>query len=108
MANKVTVTIDGQQYRLVVDEGADYVEKVAAHVDAKIQEIRQEGQVASIDAAILAALNISEELLRCQEAGENLRRQIKEGLEENKKLNDQLSEAKREIFKLQNQLGRKS
>ena len=108
MANRVTVTIDGQQYHLVAGESADYMEKVAGHVDAKIREVRQEGQISSIDAAILAALNISDELFRCRETGENLRMQIKEGLEENRKLNDQLSEAKREIFKLQNQLGRKS
>ncbi len=108
MANKVTVMIDSQEYHLVAGESADYMEKVAAHVDAKIQEVRQGGVVSSIDAAVLAALNISDEFFKGQEAAENLRMQIKESLEENKKLNDQLSEAKREIFKLQTQLGRKS
>ena len=37
MKNKVTVSIAGQNYTLVASEDAGYMEKVAAHVDAKIQ-----------------------------------------------------------------------
>ena len=53
-------------------------------------------------AAVLAAVNLTDELLKSQDAAENLRRQIKEYLEEATKLKMELSEAKREIFKLQN------
>ncbi len=80
MQNKVTVIIDGQEYNLVAS---------------------------AIDAAILAALNMADEHLKGLDAQENLRVQIKESLEENKKLNLELSEAKREIFRLQTQ-GRKN
>ena len=73
MQNRVTVTIDGQEYTLVASEDAAYMKKVAAHVDEKLQEVRQGGKVSSTDAAVLAALNL------------------------------ELSEAKREIFKLQTQ-----
>ena len=45
------------------------------------------------------------QFLKEQEASENLRRQIKEGLDESAKLKMELSEAKREIFKLQNHKG---
>ena len=51
---------------------------------------------------MLAALNIADEYYKEQEASENLRRQLKEYLEEGTKLKMELSEAKREIFKLQN------
>jgi cell division protein ZapA len=37
-----------------------------------------------------------------QETAENLRKQLKEGLEEASRLKMELSESKREIFKLQN------
>ena len=54
-----------------------------------------------MDRAILTAINIADERFKEQEASENLRRQIKELLEESSKLKLELSEAKREIFKLQ-------
>lgn len=103
MKNKVTVIIDDQEYTLVASEDPAYMKKVAAHVDSKVREIRQEGKVSSVDAAILTALNMADEYFKSLDAAENLRGQIKECLEESKKLNLELSEAKREIFKLQNQ-----
>ena len=101
--NKVTVTIDGQEYNLVAAEDAAYMKKVAAHVDAKIQEVSESGKIASADAVVLAALNMADEYFKSLDAAEALRAQIKGYLEEAKALNDQLSEAKREIFKLQSQ-----
>lgn len=101
--NKVTVTIDGQEYNLVAAEDAAYMRKVAAHVDAKIREVSESGKIASADAVVLAALNMADEYFKSLDAAEALRAQIKGYLEEAKALNDQLSEAKREIFKLQSQ-----
>ena len=46
-------------------------------------------------------MNLADQLCKEQEAAENLRRQIKDGLEEASRLKLELSEAKREIFKLQ-------
>ena len=94
MKNRVTVTIAGQEYTLVGSEDAGYTKKVADHVDAKVQEV--------LDGAILAAVNIADEYFKEVEAAENLRRQLKEYLEEATKMKLELSEAKREIFKLQN------
>ena len=106
MQNKVTVTIDDQEYTLVASEDAAYMKKVADHVDAKVREVREGGKVSGTDAAILAALNMADEYFKQVEAAEALRGQIKTYLEEAKDLENQLSECKREIFKLQTQ-GRK-
>lgn len=103
MQNKVTVTIDDQEYTLVASEDAAYMKKVAAHVDGKIKEVKAGGKVSSSDATVLAALNMADEYFKSLETAENLRAQIKEALEESKRLNLELSEAKREIFGLQNQ-----
>ena len=46
---------------------------------------------------------MADEYFKGLEHAENLRAQIKESLEESKRLNMELSEAKREIFGLQNQ-----
>ncbi len=104
MKNHGKVNIAGQEYNLVATEDADYMEKVAAHVDAKIQEVRGGKTVSLMDGAMLAALNITDEYFKELEAAENLRRQLKEYLEEATKVKLELSESKREIFKLQNQL----
>ena len=55
MKNRVTVLIAKQEYTLVAGEDTDYMKKVAAHVDAKVQEVLDGARVSSSDAAILAA-----------------------------------------------------
>ena len=60
------------------------------------------GALSIADGAVLAAVNIADQYFKEVEAAENLRRQLKEYLEEATKMKLELSEAKREIFKLQN------
>lgn len=102
MKNKVTVTIAEQEYTLIADQDAAAVEKIAAHVDVKVREVLDGSRLSLADGAILASMNIAEEYFKEVEASENLRRQLKEYLEESAKVKQELSEAKREIFKLQN------
>lgn len=102
MKNKVTVSIAGQEYTMVAVEDEEYVRKVAGHVDGQIREVMENERLSLANGAVLAALNIADQYFREQTAAENLRRQIKDGLEENAKLKDELSECKREIFRLQN------
>ena len=103
MKNRVTVTIAGQEYTLVATEEEGYVEKVAQHVDAQMKQVLEGARVSLVDGAVLTAVNIADEYFKEVEASENLRRQLKEYLEEATKMKLELSEAKREIFKLQNQ-----
>ena len=102
MRNHITVTIADQEYNVVAAEDESYVRKVAAHVDSKVREVLENGRISAANAAILAALYIADQYYKEQETSENLRRQLKEYLEEATKLKMELSEAKREIFKLQN------
>ena len=101
MQNRVTVTIADQRYTFLTPDDRDYVDKVAAHVDAKIRETMK-GNTALLDAAILTAMNLADEHFKDLETAENLRRQLKDYLDESARLKLELSEAKREIFKLQN------
>ena len=101
MKNKVVVTIADRDYTMVAVEDENYVRKCAAHVDQQLREIAN-SRISQADAAVLAAMNIADQYFREQDAAENLRRQIKDGLDENAGLKMELSEAKREIFKLQN------
>ena len=101
MKNKVVVTIADRDYNMVAVEDENYVRKCAAHVDQQLREIAN-SRISQADAAVLAAMNIADQYFREQDAAENLRRQIKDNLEEVNQLKMELSEAKREIFKLQN------
>lgn len=44
MKNKVSVKIAGLEYTLVASEDASYMEKVAQHVDAKVNEVMAGGE----------------------------------------------------------------
>lgn len=98
--NRVTVTIAERQFTLLTDDEAVDTQKVAEYVDSKLSEFQGQGKLSLIDACILAAMNITEDLFKEQEGSDNLRRQLKEYLEESTKLKLELSEAKREIFAL--------
>ena len=95
MANRITVTICGEDYTFMAEESLSYMQKVAALVDAKMSEI--------MDAAVLAAVNMADEMLKQQLSTENLRRQLKGYLDDANKAKSELSECKRELFKLQQQ-----
>lgn len=100
MKNRVVVTIGGKEYAMVAVEDEDYICRCAALVDQQIQEITRDSRLAQADAVVLAAMNIADQYLKELETSENLRRQVKENLEETSALKLELSEAKREIFKL--------
>lgn len=102
MKNKVTVTIAEREYTFLADQDTDAVQKIAAYVDAKMREVLDDSRMSLTDGAILAAMNIAEDYFKERQAAENLRRQVKESVEESAGLKQELSEAKREIFKLQN------
>ena len=64
MANKVTMNICGQEYTLVADESAAYMEKVGALVDERMRQVLDALHVSQTDAAVLAAVNLADELLK--------------------------------------------
>src|SRR5699024_2491876 len=107
MENKITVNICGTDYTLMAEESPSYMQKVAALVDARMGEIMASGRISRMDAAVLAAANIADELLKQQSSTENLRSQLKGYLDEANRAKNELSECKREIFKLQQQLAKK-
>ena len=104
MANKITVTISGTEYTLMSDDAPSYMRRVADMVDGKMEEIMASGRVSRMDAAVLAAANLADELFKQQSASENLRGQLKGYLDDANKAKSELSECKRQIVKLQQRL----
>ena len=103
MANRVVISICGEEYTFVAEEAPSYMQKVGAYVNEKMDEILTSAKVGRTDAAVLTAANIADELFKAQAAAEQLRAQIKGYLDEANKAQSEVSELKREIFRLQQQ-----
>ena len=107
MANRVTMNICGEDYTLVAEENAAYMEKIGSMVDEKMRGLMDEARVSRNDAAVLAAVNLADELCKAQEGTENLRRQLKSYLDEANAAKNEVSELKRQLFKYQQNSGRR-
>lgn len=105
MANRVTMTICGQDYTLVADESAAYMQKVGALVDQKMTELMDSAHVSRHDAAVLAAINLADELCKQQDGSENLRRQLKTYLDEASRAKNEAAELRRKLQSQQNRKG---
>ena len=108
MANRVVVTICGEEYTFVAEESASYMQKVGAYVGDKMEEVLGSTRAGKTDAAVLTAVNIADELMKAQETAEQLRGQIKSYADEAARAQSEASELKREVFRLQQKLERQS
>ena len=104
MANRVVISICGEEYTFIADESAAYMQKVGSYVSEKMEEVLNSAKVGRTDAAILTAANIAAELFNAQAASEQLRSQIKGYLDEAGRAQSEASELKREVFRLQQRL----
>lgn len=78
MPGRVDVEIFGKVYTVRGDKDPDYVRRVAEFVDRKMREISQVTETVSTSRiAILASLNIADELMTMLEESEELRSRIK-------------------------------
>ena len=82
MANRVVITICGEEYTLVADETSAYMQKVGSCGSDKMTEGMNDAKVGRTDAAVLTAVNLTDELFKSQAAAEQLRSQIKGYLDE--------------------------
>ena len=107
MANRITISICGQDYTLVAEESPSYMERVGKLVDEQLRQVTEAGTVSRTDAAILAAINLADELLKAQENTEHLRRQVKSYADEANQAKNEVSDLKRQLFKAQQQQNRR-
>jgi cell division protein ZapA len=89
--NQLRVNIFGAEYVLKATENQEEIKKIAEYVDQKMKEIDRSQAISSnVKIAILAALNIAEELFQNQRYRERLLEQINH---DSKKLNRSLRDA---------------
>jgi len=102
--NKVDVVIDGRNFTVIGEGAPEYVKTLAKYVDGKIQEIADKNdKLSNSMVAILAALNISDELYRTSEELRSLKIQAKAPMEQYDNLIVQLEETKNKIEKLEDE-----
>lgn len=101
MEHRVTMNICGEDYTLIAEEEASYMQKVGNAVNEKMCQLMEETHVSRNDAAVLSAVNLADELFKAQDTLENLRRQLKTYLDEANAAKAEISELKRQIFKYQ-------
>ena len=89
MENRITISICEEEYTFVAEEAPSYMQKVGSYVNDKMSELLDSAKVGRTDAAVLTAVNITDEL--------------KQYLDEASQAKNEVSELKREIFKLQQQ-----
>ncbi|MFO7587645.1 MAG: cell division protein ZapA [Gemmatimonadota bacterium] len=75
----IRVTIFGEEYSIRSDKGAEYTQACAKHVDDLIQDAHVRGKVAEPHkAAILAAMQITDQLFRSRTAQQSQSRLVAE------------------------------
>jgi cell division protein ZapA (FtsZ GTPase activity inhibitor) len=62
MENRITVSICDEEYTFVAEEAPSYMQKVGTYVNDKMSELLNSAKVGRTDAAVLTAVNITDEL----------------------------------------------
>lgn len=97
MKKTITVSIGGNNYRLLSAENEEYTQKVADHVDGMIQDLLSQGNISIIDAAVLTSVNLADEYFKALETSESLRTQVKDYLEESGRMKMEIADLKRQL-----------
>ena len=97
MANKVRLTICGSSYVISTNESEDYMQNLAERLNLDMNELMSSSNSVSITtAAIMTALNYRDELEKASGSADNMRRQIKDYLEDAASAKMAAEEARRE------------
>ena len=87
----IPVEINGQRYPIRSGLDPEYVARLALYVDEKMRAAADSTPTGdSLRLAVLAALNIADELFRCREAGHSRDNRFVERAEELEKLLDRV------------------
>jgi cell division protein ZapA len=87
----IPISIQGQQYPIRTTLEPEYVLQLAAFVDEKMRAAAESTPSSdSVRLAVLAALNIADELFRCRDATDQRNGQLAERTEELERLLDRV------------------
>ena len=108
MENKrVEVKINNVEYTLLTNESEEYVQRVALLVNKRMAQIQEENKhLSTAMTAVLAAINIADDLLKNDIVLDNIRAELKQYMEDFQSSNEELAEKKLEVEKLKEDMHR--
>ena len=77
---KMTVCLAGKNYTLVSSDPPEYVRRVAALVNRRLNEMEMAGGMPSPQAAVLACMNLADELLKAKDENTELKKRMQKML----------------------------
>ncbi len=79
---KISVRVDGKNYTLVSSDPSEYVRRVAALVDRRLQELEIASGMSSQQAAVLVCFNLADELLKSRDENTALKKRMQQMMAE--------------------------
>lgn len=95
MANRVTIRIRNQNYRILAEEDESYIQQCAEILNKEMDAAMDGTLLSMTEGAVLAGLNMADKFYKERAVSDNLRGQLKEALDENARLARELTELKR-------------
>lgn len=95
MANRVTIRIRNQNFRILAEEDESYIQACADILNKEMDAAMDGTLLSMAEGAVLAGMNLSDKLQKERDVADNLRGQLKEALDENARLARELTELKR-------------
>jgi cell division protein ZapA len=94
--NRTIVRIAGREYSLISNDSDEYMQKVALFVNKRMAETyKYNNKLSTMMIAVLASLNIADELLKKEDHINDLNNQLKASIDELNRLKSENEEIKR-------------
>ena len=85
----------------------EQMSRISGIGENKLRELMDSAHMSRDAAAVLAAVNLADQLTKAQEGAENLRRQVKTYLDEASRAKNEAAELRRKLQNAQNQNNRR-
>ena len=91
------LNIAGEEYRIISDESAEYMQALAHELDLKMNAIIKSSRISTTQAAVLVALQYADDAAKNSGSADTLRSQLKEYLEDAAQAKSERDFYKREL-----------
>ena len=83
---RTTVRVAGKEYTIASYDSQEHVQRVAAFVDRKMNELNLATRLPAAQLAVLTAMNVTDDMLKAQDEVRRLRKELGETREQLEKL----------------------
>lgn len=83
---RTTVKIAGKEYTITSYDDETYVQRVAAYVNRRMEELNAAAKLPSAQLAVLTAVNVTDDMMKAHDEVRRLRAELAEAREELDKL----------------------